>query len=649
MRIVFDTESDDLCDTATVVHCLVTKDVDTGEVRTYHDHARLGERTGDIAEGIRYLMNAAEVIGHNIIDHDVPMLERLYKVRFTNTLTDTLVMSRALNPDRTLPAGCPAAVFNPLKGRSDRIGPHSIAAWGYRIGRGKPEHFDWSRFSALMLYRCSEDVEINAVVYRALLVELGSQILPDWLRMEMAVSRAAKRMAQRGWLVDRQKIEEHIATLSRRIEAIEAEVLPQVPMYCVCQEAAVERDEDGEPTLYHYVKKPFLKSGQWSKSVVSWVPELEQSEEGVVNKTTGRKHNWSVGGPFTRVAFEQINLQSDKQVKRYLMSVGWQPLEWNVAKTGKNKGKVTSPKITEASLDSISNGTGKLIAEHIKCCHRRSQLQGWLECIRPDGRISSIVNPQAAPTARMTHRNIVNVPKVDDKVFFGKEMREVFIAAPGYVLVGCDSVADQVRKLCHYMGDDEFTDVVLNGDKDKGTDIHSFNMKATRLASRALAKNFFYGFLFGAGDTKIGKLVNGDARRGRQLRDNYYARLPKLKLLLDGLKKVHQQRGYLVALDGRKIYPRKEHELLVYLLQAAEAIMMKRAMCYVNYWIEQEGLDAHQVCIMHDEYTFEVREDQAERVKFLSRQAIVQAGIDLKLTVPPDGDPKIGRSWAEIH
>lgn len=651
VRLVLDTESDDLADHATVTHCIVATDLDTREVfRFYGDTSVPGDH-GSIAVGVQWLLRADELIGHNIIDHDIPMMERLYGVRFTNTLTDTLVMSRALNPDRTLPQGCPGAVFNPITGKSDRIGPHSIAAWGYRVGRKKPEHHDWRVFTPEMLHRCAEDVAINVMVYQALLVECGGEPLPSWLRMEMQVSRRAKRMAQRGWLVDRPKIEQHIATLDKMIADIEAEVMPRIPETCVCHEKAVERDEDENPVLYHHVTKPFLKSGKWSKSVEAWWPELEQHPAGgVVNKDTGEgRFNWEIGGPFTRVGFEKINLRSDAQIKKYLLTIGWQPLEWNISKTGKNKGKVTSPKLTEESLDSISDDTGKLIAKHIKCCHRRAQLAGLLECIRPDGRIPSVVNPQAAPTVRMTHKNIVNIPSPDKGAFFGHEMREIFIAAPGYVVVGCDSVSCQVRMLCHYMGDDEFTEVVVNGTKEAGTDIHTFNMNATGLPTRGHAKNFFYGFLFGAGDAKTGKLIKADARKGKQIKDNYYKRLPKLKALIDNLGKLHQQRGYLVALDGRKIYPRKQHELLVYLLQSAEAILMKLAMCYVNRWIELEGLDAHQVCIMHDEYTFEVREDQAERVKYLARQAIIQAGLDLKLAVPPDGDPKIGYNWAEIH
>ncbi len=61
--------------------------------------------------------------------------------------------------------------------------------------------------------------------------------------------------------------------------------------------------------------------------------------------------------------------------------------------------------------------------------------------------------------------------------------------------------------------------------------------------------------------------------------------LPKLKALVDGLKKAYKARGYLLGCDGRKIFVRSEHMLLVYLLQSAEAIMMKVATLFAHKYV----------------------------------------------------------------
>lgn len=124
--------------------CLVTKDIDTMEVCTY-----AGTKLED---GLDSLRNSSLLIGHNIINFDLPLVEKLYNIRIDVELFDTLVVSRLLNPDR--------------------IGGHSLDSWGKRVGRSKPVHEDWTQYSEAMLHRCVEDVEINYLTYNLLLEEV---------------------------------------------------------------------------------------------------------------------------------------------------------------------------------------------------------------------------------------------------------------------------------------------------------------------------------------------------------------------------------------------------------------------------------------------------------------------------------------------
>ena len=110
--------------------------------------------------------------------------------------------------------------------------------------------------------------------------------------------------------------------------------------------------------------------------------------------------------------------------------------------------------------------------------------------------------------------------------------------------------------LCHYMGDPQYTDAVINGD------IHSTNQEAAGLEFRHQSKTFFYGFLFGAGDAKIGKIVGGSTKEGRQLKAKFFKALPKLKVLVDNVKKATEARGFLYGLDGRKIWCTSAHKSL---------------------------------------------------------------------------------------
>ncbi len=108
------------------------------------------------------LLDEADVlIFHNGIGYDFPLLKDLYGWEPKHKVVDTLLMSRLQNPARTVPYQAP----------NRGIGPHSVEAWGYRLGRGKPDHEDWSVFSPEMLHRCTEDVEIQHLIYNALLEE----------------------------------------------------------------------------------------------------------------------------------------------------------------------------------------------------------------------------------------------------------------------------------------------------------------------------------------------------------------------------------------------------------------------------------------------------------------------------------------------
>jgi len=145
MRLVFDIEADGLYREATRMWCIVTKDIDTGELKEY--------KPDEILTGIAALNAADLLIGHNIINFDVPLIKKLTGTEINVELFDTLVVSRLLNPDRR--------------------GGHSLDMWGQRVGRKKPEHEDWTQYSEAMLHRCVEDVEINHLLYLRLLEEMN--------------------------------------------------------------------------------------------------------------------------------------------------------------------------------------------------------------------------------------------------------------------------------------------------------------------------------------------------------------------------------------------------------------------------------------------------------------------------------------------
>lgn len=626
MICVGDLEANELLEKATVCWCGVFKDIETKKVFKF--------RPNEIKEMLAFMDTIDTLIMHNGIGYDWPLLEKLYGYKYKGKKVDTLIMSRLLNPKRLVPFNCP----------DKKAGPHGIKAWGYRVGRGKPDHDDWEQFSEEMLHRCSEDTEILELVYYALLKEAQGG---DWEKAFLLSFKLFENLQKQeayGWLVDQAHMQFCISQLTNWIRRIDSVLIPNLPSILEINESKVEGS-------YKHVSKPFLKSGKPSESVSRWCADC-----GIDIADS------PVAGPFSRIILRPVDLNSRNETVDYLLSVGWEPKEWNYNDAGDR----TSPKLSKDDpFEGVEGRAGKLVAKRVQCRHRRSTIEGLVGLIRPDGRIASAVNTLAV-TGRATHRNIVNIPQA--KSFYGKQMRKIFISKPGWVLVGTDSDACQVRMLCGRMNDPVYTDNVLNGKKDDGTDIHSVNMRAAGLDNRDDAKTFFYGFLFGAGDAKTGKIVKGTAARGKQLKAEFLEGLPALKALLESLskewkataKKRHNAKfnrmeyydGIITGLDGRPIMVSSEHAILVYLLQSDEAIMMTAAYNKFCKDLERKyqwGVDYGVLCWYHDEYTVECKPEIAEDVKRIAEEAIAWAGRFFKISCPHLGQGKIGTDWYAIH
>jgi DNA polymerase I len=284
----------------------------------------------------------------------------------------------------------------------------------------------------------------------------------------------------------------------------------------------------------------------------------------------------------------------------------------------------------------------KLVLNYLMYQKRYAQVSSWLEHVQEDGRVHGRVTTNGAVTGRMTHQtpNMAQVPSSNSE--YGKECRECWIVPQGRKLVGADASGLELRMLAHYMNDQEFTDVLLK------EDIHTRNQIASGLATRPQAKTFIYAFLYGAGDAKIGSIVGGTARDGSELRQRFLRNTPSLEALRTRVGTA-SKRGWLRGLDGRKLFVRSEHSALNTLLQAAGAIVMKRALVILDSKAKAQGLDYKLVGNIHDEIQSEVATEQAEMFGRLAVSAIKEAGLSFELRCPLDGEYQVGDSWAETH
>ena len=267
MRLVFDLEANGLYEQADKIWCIVAKDIDTGEIVEW---SVTNEETVDSA--IHELLGeATELIGHNILNYDLPLLKKLlnWEPSDATTITDTLVLSRLLNPDRGRPYG--------YTGKS---GPHSLDAWGYRCGRGKPTHDEWDKFSPEMLHRCKEDVEINVLTYHMLSGEMQGHDWTEAVELEHGIARAMTQQEHYGIRFDEQQARNYIEWLTARIEEIDSMIVPRLPAELI-RVGTVP------------INNPFLKTGGYRKQTQEY---LDEAYPNTRKKTL-------VGGPFNRIRF----------------------------------------------------------------------------------------------------------------------------------------------------------------------------------------------------------------------------------------------------------------------------------------------------------------------------------------------------------
>jgi DNA polymerase I-like protein with 3'-5' exonuclease and polymerase domains len=658
MRICcFDLEANGFLQEANTIHCGVFKDIVSNKIYRFYK----GSPQGYIDEMVSFMRSCNVLIAHNGIGYDWPLLEKLYGYKYEGKKIDTLIMSRLHNPKRSLPPDC----------QNRKARPHSLEAWGYRVGRGKPDHNEWSTFSKEMLHRCEEDVEILHLVYNYLKEETALQKKQgaDWTRaysLTFKLFEILQKQEEYGWLVNQTYMNKCTNLLQHWIDKIDRVLKPHLPVI-------VEVEETKLKGVYNYVKKPFLKNGSYTKATERWLHDANYvlSERVVV-------------GPYSRVRFRNTNLDSNLETKNFLLSEGWKPKEWNVD----NYGNRTSPKLSKDDpFMGIEGAIGRLVAKRVQSRHRKSTIDGWRRLIRKDSRIASSVS-NLALTGRAIHRGIVNIPNCD--AFFGRQMRRCFTCPVSRLLVGCDSAGCQDRMLAGRANDDSFTDMLLHGDKSKGTDGHSLATQAVNKVadeyklkhiSRSKGKNFNFAFKFGASDVKLSQMIKGVKESGTRVREELNRVFPAQASLVEKLKEewkatakvktktIQTKRGpykvqdyyngWIKGLDGRPVTIESEHALLVYTLQSDEAIMMADAYCRCYWKLNKKykwGEDWAYVCWMHDEYTIECRKEIAKDVARIAEESIKEAGDYFKklnnnyaCNCPHIGEAKIGRNWEQIH
>ena len=400
---IFDLETDGLLDDVTKIHCMVIKDIDTGQSLGYTGR-------GIWTEGIPKLEKADMIIGHNIIKYDIPVLKKLGTFNPKGEVFDTLVCTRLIWAD------IKQADFTRTDFPRKLIGSHSLAAWGHRLGNYKGDYDGgWEEYSDEMLEYCFQDVEVTYTLYEKIAVKNYSR---QAIELEHEVAEIIHEQEVAGFAFDTESAAKLYAKLSARKLELETELKETFP--------------DWE------VKTPFTP------------------------KVNNKKLGYEKGVPTYKVKTVQFNPGSRDHVANRLTTLrGWKPTDYT------NDGKPKVDEMTLSKLPYPEAKLLVEYYTLIKRLGQLGDgSQAWLKVER-GGRIHGSCNTNGAVTGRATHAypNVAQVPSCGAP--YGRECRELFTVPKGMKLVGVDVSGLELRCLAHYMARYDggaYGEDVVNGD-----------------------------------------------------------------------------------------------------------------------------------------------------------------------------------------
>ena len=588
---VFDIETNGLLESLDTIHCLVIKDINTKQNYSF--------KPNQVAEGLELLKEADTLIGHNILKFDIPAIQKIYpEFKTKGNHLDTIVLSRLVWPDiKDLDF---KKVSLDKNFPSKMIGRHSLESWGYRLNYLKGDYGkqnDWSQWSEDMQTYCERDVDLNAKLYEVI---KNKNFSDKAINLEHEFQRCILRQETHGFCFDKDKA----IKLSNQLEKRRGE-------------------------LYNELQELFP---QWEKDIGIFIPKRD-------NKTKG----YVAGQPITKRKTVIFNPNSNDHIADRLKNkYNWKPKEFT---------KEGRPRVDETVLVSLKYSEAKQLAEYKLIQKRLGQLaegdNAWLKCL-VNGKIHGSVITNGTVTGRCTHKNpnIAQVPSVTAQ--YGNECRSLFVCPEGYKLVGVDLSQLELRCLAHYLypfDKGAMVKELLEGD------IHTANQKAAGLPNRASAKTFIYALIYGAGDKKIGEIVGGNTKDGKDIKRKFFSKNKAFARFKEDVERVVETKGKLTALDGRKIPVRSKHSAVNFLLQSCGSILVKTSTILLHSRIDWEQWQdkVNMVAHVHDEMQFQVKEELADKLGLAAIKAIKESKFIYNFNCPLDGEYKVGQSWSETH
>lgn len=663
--LVADLETDGLLPELTTIHCLVYQDTETGEMVTCDPR----DSTPSIEEGIEALRAADRVYFHNGIQFDIPAIAKVYGEEAAQDIDclDTLLLAQARFAHiKDIDFG----IYNKGKLPGTYIGRHTLEAWGRRLNCWKGNYDGgWEEWDPAMSDYCEQDV----VVTQRLVEHLQKYGLPqEAVRIEHRLAKYLMQQEQNGWPFDLPGAGKLQAKLADRREEIKERLVTEI-------DPLAKSNGSNTPSQSRTMRKNFDVPQHYIHVPRDEAPVVEYTD------TNGDQAVGKLRGQYTRLKYEAFNPGSRKDIYTVLM----ERYDWTPTVFTPNSGE---PKVSEeilAGLEETIPIAGDLkeymVIQKILGYVAEGN-QAWIKHATTNEHTGEPHIHHACYQKPRTHRqahsspNLAQVPSNDAP--YGEECRSLFRAPEGWTMFGTDASGLELRTVAHYTDrwdEGAFAEIVLEKDPHMAT--HDAvaaaiqeNMKVRSMDhySRGAAKGTGYAYLYGAGDTTLGKTVvpagtpsDVAEKAGSIARGAIEDRFQALGRLRETVESKVRKGGYIRLIDGRRAFPANNYSSLNTLIQGTGAIICKAWVLEmeellssefgapVPYW---EPVWKHPDAMwaglgfIHDEVQMAFRtQEAAERAGELSVQAIKQVEKRYDLNVRLDADFDIGKTWRSTH
>ena len=372
----------------------------------------------------------------------------------------------------------------------------------------------------------------------------------------------------------------------------------------------------------------------FGESLTSSIEQLQQS----IWALAGEPFNIQSPKQLGSVLFERLMLPAGKKTK-----TGWST---NAAVLDKLRGKHP---IVEQILDYRT--LTKL---------KSTYADGLLKEISADGRIHTNFQMTVTATGRLssTEPNLQNIPVRRE---LGAQIRKMFVASPGKVLVDADYSQIELRLLAHIANDETMIAAFRSGE-----DIHAvtasqvFGVPLAEVTplQRSHAKAVNFGIVYGISAFSLAQDIGVFQNEAKAYMDSYFAKYHGVRAYMTRVVEQAKADGYVTTLFGRRrdlpelkssnfnLRSFGERVALNMPIQGTAADIIKAAMVRVDARMRAEHLQARLLLQVHDELIVECPAEEAETVKAILVDEMEHV-VDYR--VPLLVDAKIGASWAEAH